>query len=134
MAKFKKGESGNPAGKPAGVPNKATKLRALLEPHAEELVSKAVALAKYGDTVALRLCLERLIPAIKSERLPVRLPALGTVASLTEQGRAILSALGDGQLSPDGAAVLMQTVSGQLRIEEFDELRRRVDALEAKQS
>ena len=63
---FKKGQSGNPSGRPKGVKDKRTELRELLEPHAEALVKKAVDLALMGDTSALRLCLERIIPAVKS--------------------------------------------------------------------
>ena len=43
-------------------PSRVAKLRKLLEPHASDLVTKAVELALAGDTMALRLCLERLLP------------------------------------------------------------------------
>ncbi|MGH8625106.1 MAG: DUF5681 domain-containing protein [Gammaproteobacteria bacterium] len=59
---WKQGQSGNPEGRPPGAKDKRTALRALLTPHAQELVMRAVELAKSGDTTALRLCLERLIP------------------------------------------------------------------------
>ena len=132
MAKFKKGQSGNPAGKPAGTPSKTTKLRALLEPHANELVAKAVALAKAGDTVALRLCLERLIPAFKAEGAPVAVEALAGPGTLTEQGRRTIAEMAAGRLSPEDAAAVMQAISALVRVEEMDELRRRVEALESK--
>lgn len=131
--RYKRGESGNPAGKPKGTPSKVTRLRALLEPHAEALIGKAVELAKSGDTVALRLCLERLIPALKVEGRPVMLPTLTPDGALAEQGRAVLIALADGSVTPDEAATLMQTVAGLARIVEVDELERRVAALETKQ-
>jgi len=62
---FKKGESGNPAGRPKGTKDRRTELRGLLEPHAEELVAKAVELALAGDVTALRICMDRLIPIAK---------------------------------------------------------------------
>ena len=62
--KFKPGISGNPKGRPKGARDKRTELRSLLEPHAKDLVEKVVELAKGGDTTAIRLCLERLIPPI----------------------------------------------------------------------
>jgi hypothetical protein len=40
--------------------SKKTQLSKLLEPHAEELVNKAVELAKQGEPIALRLCLDKL--------------------------------------------------------------------------
>jgi hypothetical protein len=42
---------------------------ALLDGEAEALTRKAVELALAGDTVALRLCLERLLPPRRSRRV-----------------------------------------------------------------
>lgn len=66
MTKFMKGQSGNPAGRPKGIPDKRTQMRELFEPHAEALIDKAVQLALAGDTTALRMCLERIIPPMKA--------------------------------------------------------------------
>lgn len=129
---FVKGQSGNPKGRTKGVPSKATRLRALIETHAESLVAKAVALAEQGDTTALRLCLERLIPALKTEGKPVTLHTLHTAGTLTEQGRAVFVALGEGGVTPDEAASLLHSIAAQARIEEFDELKRRVESLESR--
>jgi len=64
---FKQGESGNPAGRPKGIIDKRTKLREKLESHADEVIASLVSRAKAGDTGALKLCIERLIPPIKSD-------------------------------------------------------------------
>lgn len=63
---FKKGQSGNPKGRPAGTKDKRRELRALLEPHAPALIEKAVQMALKGDTTALRLCLDRLLPPMRA--------------------------------------------------------------------
>lgn len=65
MARYKPGESGNRSGKKPGTINKRTQLAKLLEPHAEALVNKTVELALNGDSNALRLCIDRLIPKAK---------------------------------------------------------------------
>jgi len=70
---WRRAESGNPSGKPTGAKDKRAALRTLLEPHAQELVTKAIELAKSGDTIGLRLCLERLIPPVKARDEPVAL-------------------------------------------------------------
>jgi hypothetical protein len=64
---FKPGQSGNPSGRPQGIIDKRTELRNLLELHAKEIVEKLVESAKAGDPTALRLCVERLIPRVKSD-------------------------------------------------------------------
>ena len=71
MGKFVKGKSGNPKGRPKGIPDKRTALKDLLKPHAEELVNKAMELVRAGDVAALRLCMERLIPKVSSVSLSV---------------------------------------------------------------
>ncbi len=55
---FKRGQSGNPDGRPPGIPDKRTALRELLLPHADALVGKAVERALAGDASALRICIE----------------------------------------------------------------------------
>lgn len=65
--KFQPGKSGNPAGRPKGIIDKRTKLRELLEVHAEEIISKLAELAKSGEPNALRLCIERLLPKTRLE-------------------------------------------------------------------
>lgn len=60
---FVKGKSGNPSGKPKGCKHKATRAaQELLEGEAQALTRKAVEMAKDGNVVALRLCLERIVP------------------------------------------------------------------------
>jgi hypothetical protein len=59
--RFQKGTSGNPRGRPMGSRNAATiACEALLEGQAEALTQKAIQMALDGDTVALRLCLDRI--------------------------------------------------------------------------
>lgn len=63
---FQEGQSGNPAGRPKGSKDKRTELRELLEPHAPALIEKAVSMALEGDTTAMKMCLDRILPAMKS--------------------------------------------------------------------
>ena len=66
QTRFQKGQSGNPAGRPKGARHKVTiAVKELLEGEAEAITRKAIEMAKAGDTVALRLCLDRLTPARK---------------------------------------------------------------------
>lgn len=76
MTTFKSGISGNPAGRPKGSLNRKTQLIKLMEAHAEALVSKTIDLALAGDAVALRLCIERLIPKINDRSTAVVMPNL----------------------------------------------------------
>lgn len=125
---FRKGESGNPKGRPLGAKSHRTKLRELFDANEEKIVKKAIALALKGDIVALKLCLDRLVPPLRPSDRGVDLGDLG--ATLKDRGERVLAAMAEGRVSPDQAATVMQAIASQARIVEVDELERRVAALE----
>ena len=101
---FVSGESGNPAGRPHGSRNKATlAAEALLDGEAEALTRKAVDLALAGDTTALRICLDRLLPCRRSRPVCFTMPAMGKAGDAVTTMNAITAAVAAGDL--DGAAV-----------------------------
>jgi len=70
---FQKGVSGNPAGRPPGARNRATALaEQLLEGEARRLVRQAIDRAMGGDVLAMRLCLERILPVLRGTAHPAR--------------------------------------------------------------
>lgn len=125
---WKPGESGNPRGRTPGV----EKVRQLLDPHREELVAKAVQLALSGDSVALRLCLDRIAPPPKPETPPVVIPGLAEASSMSDKARVILNATGGGIISPDAAATLLGAIANAGKIIETEELAGRIAALEVR--
>ena len=64
---FHPGQSGNPNGRPKGIVDKRAKLREKLESHGDAIIDTLIARAKVGDSGALKLCVERLIPRVKSD-------------------------------------------------------------------
>ena len=93
MSKYSIGQSGNPKGRPKGIPDKRVALRALLEPHAAKLVQKVIAkaLKGKGDTTALRICLDRLIPTVKPRNETVRFPTSGGTLADDIRGDGVLT-------------------------------------------
>ena len=101
MSKFKTGQSGNPRGRPKGALNKATlATQALLEGEAEALTRKVVELAKGGNPVALRMCLERLLPPRKDRPISFALPKIKKAEDLPKAMGAILEAVAQGEITP----------------------------------
>lgn len=128
---FKKGcPSPNPKGRPKGILDKRTELRGLLKPSAPALIQVAVDLALSGDTVALKICLDRCIPVIKpiSEAVNTGLQIDGL--SLAEQGKEIYRKAASGELDLDAASTLMGMLSARVKIDEFTELEERLSRLE----
>jgi len=74
---FQKGESGNLDGRPKGSESLRTRLaRKLLGENAEELLLVVIEKAKAGDLTALRLCLERILPPVRSTTVSILLPSI----------------------------------------------------------
>lgn len=123
---YKKGQSGNPAGKPKGTKDSRTELRRLLEPHSAKLVKKVVEKALDGDTAALRICMDRLIAPVRSN--PIRIGTLS--GTLSERGDQVMEAIVQGSIGVEEAASLMSVIQSQARIIEATELDKRISALE----
>lgn len=128
--RWKPGESGNPKGRPA-LSISLAKLRSSVGEHVPEIIAKLAEQAKGGDTGAARLLLERVLPAVKPTdySFPIDIP--GT--TLTDQGNSVIGAISSGVLSPGQGGALLTALGALVRIAEGDEMRRRIDALEAKQ-
>jgi Family of unknown function (DUF5681) len=132
--RWHKGTSGNPSGPPAGSRHRTTRaLESLLDGEAEGLTRKAVELALAGDTVALRLCLERLIPPRKDRPVVLALPPLDGTPDLPTITAALLMAAAAGELTPGEAGELAKLVEAHRRAIETADLERRLAALEAEQ-
>ncbi|MGU3541026.1 DUF5681 domain-containing protein [Methylobacterium sp. A54F] len=129
---FEKGRSGNPAGRPRGSRNRsALALEELLDGEAKAITRKAIEMAKAGDTVAMRLCLERLIPARKDRIIRFGLPPIEGPQDLPKATTALLQAVADGDLTAAEAAELSKLVEAHVRAVETKDFAERLAALEA---
>lgn len=124
------GKSGNPAGKPKGTKDKRTELRSLLQPHAEDLVKKAVAMAKAGDVSALRICIDRIIPPVKDSRISIDLPKLTNAKACVQAQSFIVEAVAIGELLPSEGEAISSLVENQRRSFETQTLEERLKAIE----
>lgn len=124
--KFKKGASGNPAGRPKQA---SSLLREQLKAHGVEVVATVVQAALEGDMTACKMVLDRIAPALKPQAAPVQIE-LAPDAGLAGVARAFVDAAAAGELAPDVAGQMVQAVGSLARITEIDELLKRVERLE----
>lgn len=130
---WKRGQSGNPKGKPAGTRNKATlAVLALMETGAEEITKAVVAQAKAGDLTAARMVLDRLAPPAKERPVSLALPDVSTAEGINAAQQSILQAVAVGDLMPGEATALAGIVETRRKALETLELERRIAALENK--
>lgn len=132
-AAFKPGQSGNPAGKPKGARNHATRaVLKLIEGGAEEITIAVLDAAKGGDMSAARFILERIAPPIRERPVSIDLPDIDTATGIAEAQAAILQAAADGDLLPGEASTLSAIAEARRKALETEELERRITALETK--
>lgn len=125
---WKKGESGNPHGRPAHP--LAERFRGVVEPRLDEIITAMVDAAANGDAQAAKLLMDRVLPTYKPVAPTTAFPLDGD--SLTAKAQAILSAVAAGLIAISDAKQLIDALALLAKVAEFDELERRVAALEVK--
>jgi hypothetical protein len=130
-SKFKAGVSGNPSGRPKEALNKTSLAsQALLDGEAEALTRKVVELAKDGNLMALRLCLERLLPPRKDRPISFTLPKIQRPEDIPLALQAIVEAVAQGEITPGEGHTLTAMLDSYRRGLETTDLEARVKALE----
>jgi hypothetical protein len=103
---------------------------AILDGEAEALTRIAVEKAMGGDSVALRLCLERILPARRDRYVAFALPPLETAADLGKAAGALVRAVATGELTPGEAGDLSKLLDSFGRVLEVTEIEDRIKRLE----
>ena len=120
------------AGRPKGSRNKATlAIESLLQGQAEALTQTAVKKALEGDSMALRLCMERIAPASKDKPVSFSLPNMNNALDASEAAGSVLTAVSEGQLTPIEATRIMGLIDSYRRTLELTEIEQRLQKLEA---
>lgn len=129
--KFKKGQSGNPAGKRTGTTDKRTKLTLRMLNEAGEVLDAVLAKAKEGDPASASLVLGRVLPALKAQSLAVEFhfdPEL----PIGRQIEQVLAAVAAGEVPPDTGQQIIAMIGTLSNVRVAEELEERIKMLEAK--
>jgi hypothetical protein len=117
--RFQPGQSGNPAGRPAGSRNQKTlEMEDMLADRAEAAVTKILDRAETGDPAAMRLCMDRVLPTGANRPLALELPPVKTPDDVTAAAGVVVKALGEGAISPRETVHLLTVVERLARIAE----------------
>ena len=123
---FSRGNSGR---KP-GSKNRATIVTAaLVEGEAQELVGKAVELAKAGNAVMLKFLLGRILP--RDRPIKLDLPRMEFADDAVEALGRVVGAVSEGQISPSEAAAMAALINSYTQAIDMADVVKRLDTLEA---
>ena len=123
-------KSPNPKGRPKGIVDKRQRISLALLEDAHDIARVIVAKAKEGDLHAGSLVLSRVLPALSSQAEKVQFD-LDPTAPLATQVEQVLTAMSAGELSPDTARQIIETIGALGSIRQMDEIEQRLAQLEA---
>jgi Family of unknown function (DUF5681) len=114
---FVTGQSGNPAGRPVGSRNKVNRaMDPVFAANGAAILERVVEHAKAANPVAMRLCMDRLVPGGKHRLLRFQLPPMKTGEDVYAAITTIHDALGDGDISTSDATELLRVAQFTLRL------------------
>jgi hypothetical protein len=129
--RFRKGQSGNPSGRPKGARNAATlACEALLDGQAEALTQKAIQMVLDGDAVALRLCLDRIYPPRKDRPVTFTLPPITSARDAADLMAAVTKAVATGNITPSEATEIAKVIDAYVKAYQTAELDERVPRIQ----
>jgi hypothetical protein len=121
---------GNP-GRPVGSKNRNMVVwQALLENEEDELVRKAIELAKAGDVSMLKFLLGRLLP--RERPIKIDLPPMNFADDAVEALGSVTRAVSEGKIGPGEGAALATLINSYARAIDIADAVRRIDVLEEK--
>jgi hypothetical protein len=134
--KFQPGQSGNPAGRPAGSRNKKTiALEEAFAEHAEGILQDVIARAKDGESTAQRLCMERMLAPKRQRTVAIALPAIETPEDARTAVAVVTAELAEGNLTISEASGLISLIDRMVRlaerIEKMEQARRQEEEIQA---
>ena len=120
------------SGKPKGSRNKATiAIENLLKGQAEALTQTAISKALDGDSMALRLCMDRIAPLPKDNTISFTLPHMESANDASKAAGSVLKAVSIGEITPIEGSRVMGLIDSFRRTLELIVIEHRIQALES---
>ena len=126
MPQFRKGQSGNPAGRRA----RATARRAWCRTCSENIAKRAAQLAEEGNVAAIRICMNRLSPVGQHNPVAFELPPIHSPQDCLRATSAILTGIASGDIAPSAAMQIARLIDVHLRAISTNDLEARMTKLE----
>lgn len=129
--RFAHGNKASPGRPPGRGP--VAEMRAALATDLDKIIYTLRTRALEGDAQAIRIILDRVLPALRPVDMPTAL-ALPMGGGLADQARSVVQAAADGDLAPAQAVQIVTALGGVAKIIETDELIKRIEALESRKA
>jgi hypothetical protein len=106
------------------------KLNELLESEGEHLLRACIERGRSGDTAALRMAIDRLMPTARENCIKVELPPLESVSDVPRAIGMVVARVAAGELAPSEGATVVGMLSSMRAAFETVDLAARITAIE----
>jgi len=107
--------------------------QALFDENGQVIIEKITDLAlKKGDLTALKICIDRVLPILRSRPVNFALPEIKTAKDVVAAYGAILAAVSEGQLTPEEAGRVTAILDAMRRATDSAAIDERLARIEAK--
>ena len=127
--KFEKGKSGNRAGRKPGT-GKHQQFRKIIEAKAPDLIKKAISMALEGDQKMMAMCLDRVLPALRTVDTPITVPDLQSADTLLEKAHGAINGIFSGDITVQDGLNIAQACANIARVSETAEQEEQLGQLE----
>ncbi|MFC1844830.1 DUF5681 domain-containing protein [Thermodesulfobacteriota bacterium] len=129
--RWKKGQSGNPKGRPVGSRNKASiAVENIFLDEQERLSRKCIKLALRGNMQALKLCIERICPVRRDTPISIKLPRITKIDDATKLTTTLIDKVTSGELTPSQGELLSRMIEKHVKVLQLNDLEMRLQQLE----
>jgi hypothetical protein len=119
-------------GRPQGSRNKSTMAALeLLHEHSDVVVRKCITETLRGNKMAMKLCMERIVPARRNPPVKLTLPPVNTAAEVANALNVVLKAISSSRLTPEEGLTISDTLETRRRAIETAEQEARIFDLES---
>jgi hypothetical protein len=119
-------------GRPKGSRNRSTMAALeLLREHSDVVVRKCIAEALRGNKMAMKLCMDRIVPARRDPPVKLTLPPVNTAAEVANALNVVLRAISSGRLTPEEGLTISDILETKRRSIETAEQEERILALQS---
>jgi hypothetical protein len=123
------GPSPNPSGRPAGIPDRRLLATQQMLDEMRNIVAVLIGKALEGDSNSAAILMAKCLPSIKAQAEKVNFD-FDPSASISDQVAAVLDGVARGQLAPDVARLIIDSIKSLADVRATEELSARIEALE----
>lgn len=120
-------------GRPAGSRNKTTELlQSMADGHAADIMHTAIQKAVRGDSLCIKVLLDRLVPKMRDKAVQLDMPLIDTALDAKGALESVIQSVAQGDITPSEGKAVADLVEAYARVSNYETLSKKISDLEKK--